>query len=294
MAKENNLKKALMTLKAYELPITESDVNDYYVKPKSQGVVYVEDLAKAVSTLSVRNEDEAELVRNYNAMNNQLMWYLASGRTVSTTVGNFRVTAQGRLSKGELNSAPDRSRITLNVSFALSDEMREMLDSAELAVEIEKATVGPQLYSVVSGQDYENPEAVTRGEGVPVSAGQLCILTGKSIKVGGEGEEIGLTITRKDDGTDTSYFFPVSKLYPNTRSKVGFIMPADAPDGSQWEVKICTQLSTNGSKLLKTPRTAVMEDYFVVGQTSTVEPEEPEDPETGGGGEGEQEEDPLA
>ena len=294
MAKENNLKKALLTLKAYELPITESDTNDYYVNPKSQGVIYVEDLAKAVATLSVRNEDEAELVRNYNAMNDQLMWYLASGKAVSTTVGIYRVTAQGRLSKGELNSAPDRSRITLNVSFALSKEMREYLDSAKLAVEIEKAVVGPQLHTVVSAQDFDNPDAVTRGESVPVAAGTACIVTGKGIKIGGEGTDIGLTLTRKDGDEGTTYFFTAKQLYPNTKTKVGFVMPADAPEGSVWEVKICTQLSSNGSQLLKTPRTAVMEDYFVVGQTSTVEPEEPEDPETGGGGEGEQEEDPLA
>lgn len=294
MAQDNLIKKAKLVLKAYEANLTKDSDNDYYFVPKSQRLITMEDLAEAVATLSVRNEDTAELVRNYKAMNEQFMWYLASGCSVSTNVGNFRVSVSGTLSKSELTSAPDRSRLKLNIRFAPSKEMREILDSAELAVEIEKAVVGPQLHTVVSAQDFDNPEAVTRGESVPVAAGTACIITGKGIKIGGEGAEIGLTLTRKDGDEGTTYFFTTKQLYPNTKTKVGFVMPADAPDGSVWEVKICTQLSSNGSQLLKTPRTAVMEDYFVVGQTSTVEPEEPEDPETGGGGEGEQEEDPLA
>ena len=113
---------------------------------------------------------------------------------------------------------------------------------------------------------------------MPVSGGQVCIIKAKNAKVGGEGEDIGVTLTRVDGDTHTTYFFPPAQLYPNTATRIGFVMPADAPKGSVWSVKLCTQLGSNGS-LLKTARTVEMGNNFVVGEVT-----EPS-PGTGGGNE---------
>ena len=137
---------------------------------------------------------------------------------------------------------------------------------------------GPQLFTVVSAQDAQNPAAAAGGQGVPVSAGQTCIIKGKHIKVGGEGNQIGVTIRRTDGDSGETIFFPVSKLYPNTPTQVGFVLPATAVDGSVWSVTLCTQLGSNGAVLLKESRTATMSDNFVVGDVA--------DTPGGGGGEG--------
>ena len=92
--------------------------------------------------------------------------------------------------------------------------------------------------------------------------------------MGGEGEQIGVTIRRTDGDSGETFFFPASKLYPNTPTQVGFVLPATAADGSVWGVILCTQLTSNGSTLLKEPRTATMPDNFVVGEV----------PDTPGGG----------
>uniref|UniRef100_UPI0005C6D4C3 DUF4469 domain-containing protein n=1 Tax=Bacteroides timonensis TaxID=1470345 RepID=UPI0005C6D4C3 len=158
-------------------------------------------------------------------------------------------------------------------------EMRQALNEAELDVEIQKSASGPQLYAVVSAQDAQSPDAATRGEGTPVGAGEACIIKGKNLKVGGTGAEIGVTLTRQDGNTAETYFFPLKKLYPNTPTQVGFVMPAGAAEGSVWSVKLCTQLSGNGKDVLKEPRTVTMADYFVVGEVS----ETPGGGENGGG-----------
>ena len=158
----------------------------------------------------------------------------------------------------------------------MSQEMRQALDEAEIDVEIQKSVSGPQLFMVVSAQDVQNPAAAARGEGVPVSAGQICIIKGKNIKVGGAGDQIGVTIKRTDGDSGETFFFPISKLYPNTATQVGFVLPAGAADGSIWSVTLCTQLGSNGTAQLKEPRTATMPDNFVVGDI----------PETPGGGSG--------
>lgn len=288
-----NSQRAKLALKAVPNELTKQ-ANDYYLTITLQNSLTLDDLAREVaSTHGHQNAAEvAMLTREVLELAN---WYLSNGYSVTTPQGSFRTTVRGILTDSELVSAPSRDRISLNVAYTMGSDMRERLDEAELAIEITKTATGPQLFSVVSAQDAQHPDAVTRGESVPVEPAQPCIIRGRNIKVGGEGGEIGVTLKRTDGDSGTTYFFPPSKLYPNTPSQVGFVMPADAPEGSVWQVTICTQLGNNSSKLLKEARTATMNTAFVVGEVSTSDPgDDDEDIDGGGdGGDGDQSETPL-
>lgn len=276
MATKDPTQKAKLPLRALPLSFTIEETKDYYLRPKLQKCLNLDDLADEVAALSTRQEDPEDIARTGRQLMQRMMWYLSSGYSITLPIGYFRPSVQGVFMEGELNVSPDRKRLTLAVVYSMSKEMREALAEAEIDVEILKSASGPQLFSVISAQDAQNPDAVTRGEGVPIEAGQTCIIKGRNLKVGGEGDEIGVTLTRVDGSAGTSYFFPVKRLYPNTKTQVGFIMPADAPEGSVWSVKLCTQLSNNGVTLLKEPRTVVMDTDFVVGEEATDIP--------GGGG----------
>ena len=278
MATKEPTQKAKLTMRAVELSITTEQPNDYYLQPKLQKCLNMDDLAAEVAALSTRQEDPEDIARTGRQLMQRMMWFLSAGYSISLPIGYFRPTVQGVFMKDELNAAPDRSRMKLGVAYSMSEDMRNALDQAEIDVDIQAASSGPQLYAAVSGQDAQNPAAATRGEGTPIAGGQTVIIKGKGIKVGGEGAEIGVTITRVDEGGSDSFFFPVGQLYPNTPTKVGFVMPASAPQGSVWSVKLCTQLGSNGSALLKTPRTVEMDDTFVVGEVT--------EPTPGGGGSG--------
>lgn len=275
MAKDPT-QKAKLTLKALDLALTQDITNDRYLQPKLQKCLNMHDLASEVAALSTRQEDVDEIARTGTLLLRRMMWFLSSGYSISTVLGYFRPTSQGVFLDSELTSAPNRKRLKLGVAYSMSQEMRQALDEAEIDVEIQKSVSGPQLFMVVSAQDVQNPAAAARGEGVPVSAGQTCIIKGKNIKVGGAGDQIGVTIKRTDGDSGETFFFPISKLYPNTATQVGFVLPAGAADGSVWSVTLCTQLGSNGTAQLKEPRTATMPDNFVVGDI----------PETPGGGSG--------
>ena len=276
---QNPTQKAKLSLKALDLALTQDVKNDYYLQPKLQKCLSMDDLAREVAALSTRQEDSEEIARIGRLLMRRAVWFLSSGYSLSTELGYFRPTARGVFLDSELNASPDRERLQLGISYSMSQEMRQALADAEIDVEIQKAASGPQLFSVVSAQDAQHPEAATRGEGVPVSAGQTCIIMCRNGKVGGTGSEIGVTITRTDGNTGTKHFFPLAQLYPNTPSQVGFVMPASAPEGSVWSVMLCTQLGSNGTALLKEPRTVTMADYFVVGEVA-------ETPGSGGSGSG--------
>lgn len=280
MAKEPT-QKAKLTLKALDLTLTQDIKNDYYLQPKLQKSLTLDDIARETAALSTRQEDAEELARTCRDMMRRMTWYLSSGYSITTPLGSFRVTAGGVLLESELTQAPPRDRLRLGVSYTMSPEMRQALAEAEIDVEIQRTATGPQLYAVVSAHDAQHPGAATRGEGVPVTPGQTCIIRGRNIKVGGTGAEIGVTLTRTDGAAGAAaekHFFPLAALYPNTASQVGFVLPADAPQGSVWSVRLCTQLG-NGNNLLKAARTSEMPVTFVVGE---VNPDVP----SGGGGEG--------
>ena len=285
MATKDPTQKAKLPLRALPLSFTTDETKDYYLRPKLQKCLNLDDLAAEVAALSTRQEDPEDIARIGRQLMQRMMWFLSSGYSLTLPIGYFRPTVQGVFMESELNAAPDRERLTLSVSYSMSREMRQALDEAEIDVEILKSAGGPQLFSVVSAQDAQNPDAATRGEGIPIEAGQTCIIRGRNLKVGGEAEEVGVTLTRMDGSTGTTYFFPVNKLYPNTKTQVGFVLPADAPEGSVWSVKLCTQLSNNGSLLLKEPRTVVMDSNFVVGVEASDIP--------GGSGQGGTGETPL-
>lgn len=272
-----NSQRAKLVLKARENLLTKDVKNDYYLTVKSQRTLTLADLAKEVAaTHGHQNESEAEmLAREILELG---AWYLSNGFGITTPLGYHHATVSGTLLDSELNAAPDRTKLKFGVSYAMSDLMRKCLDEAELDLEIDKAKTGPQLFSVVSAQDAQHPDAATRGDSVPVAAGEACILKGRNLKVGGPAEaNAGVTLTRQDKQGVTPVFIPTARLFPNTPTQVGFVMPAGAEEGSVWQVKLCTQLSANGVTLLKEPRTVVMDSNFVVGQPSE---------ETPGGGSG--------
>lgn len=279
MATKEPTQKAKLSLKAIPLSLTQDVTNDYYLQPKLQKCLTLADLAREVAALSTRQEDEEEIARTGKLLMERIVWFLSAGYSVTTPLGYFRPVAQGVVLENELNSAPDRERLKLGVSYTMSEAMRTALNEAEIDVEIQKSTSGPQLFSAISAQDAQNPAAAARGEGTPIKGGQPVIIKGKNIKVGGEGPTIGVTITRQDGDTQTTHFFPANLLYPNTNTQVGFVLPADVPDGSLWGVTLCTQIGNSGSSILKEPRTGVLAEPFVVGEITT-----------GGGGGGEEEE----
>lgn len=282
--------RAKLVLKALLNLLTKDVTNDYYFTVKTQKSLSLTDLAQEVAaTHGHQNAAEVEMLTR--EVLELASWYLSCGYTVTTPLGYFRTNVSGTALESELNAAPDRSRLKLSVGYTMSDTMRQALAEAEIDVEIDKAKTGPQLYTVVSAHDAQNPAAVTRGEGVPVSGGEQCIIKGKNLKVGGPADsKPGITLTRVDESGTTPIFIAASKLYPNTPTQVGFVMPASATKGSVWQVSLCTQLSNNGVQLLKEPRTVMMDNTFVVGET----PADGGGSDGGGGGsDGDQGENPL-
>lgn len=269
-----NSQRSKLTLLAHDNLLTQEVTNDFYLSVKRQKTLDLKALAEEVAaTHGHQNASEVEMLTR--EVLELAEWYLSNGFSINTPLGYFQTNVQGNLTDAELDSI-DTSRIKLSVGYTMSQEMTDTLAAAEVDVEVDKAKVGPQISAVVSAQDAQNPDAVTRGESVPVQSGTVTIIRGRNLKVGGPAEaQAGITLTRTDQEAEP-IFIPATSLYPNEPKQVGFIMPASAPDGSTWSVTIKTQLGAKADRYLKTPREVTLENAFTVGQVSS--------PTTPGGG----------
>ena len=273
MVTKDPTQKSKLLLQAIELSISSEESKELYVRPVLQKCLTMEEIAAEVAVLSSRNEDASEVTRTGNLIFERMMWYLSSGYSVSTKMGSFRLTIKGTLQESELSSAPNPEKLTFGIAYTMSKEMRDELSDVEINAKILAPEVGPQLFSVVSGFDNDHPDEVAKGKGVPVTPGQLCIIRGRNIKVGGEGEDIGVKIIRQGEGSPEEHFFSVTQLSPNTPTRVGFVLPADVEDGSIWSITLCTQYGNSGAKFVKEPRIATMNDVFIVGEEQEEEDE---------------------
>lgn len=273
MAKDPT-QKTKLTLKALDLALTQDITNDCYLQPKLQKCLNMHDLASEVAALSTRQEDVEEIARTGDQILRRMIWFLSSGYSITTLLGYFRPTSQGVFLESELMSAPDRKRLKLGIAYSMSQEMRQALADAEIDVEIQKSVSGPQLFTVVSAQDAQNPEAAARGEGVPISAGQTCIIKGKHIKVGGEGRTNRCHYPSYRRRFRRNILLPRIEALPQYPYAGRLCVACYGCRRLVWGVTLCTQLTSNGSTLLKEPRTATMPDNFVVGEV----------PDTPGGG----------
>lgn len=264
---EKNSQRSVLNLLAQENVLTKDVDNDYYLSIRRQDTLDIKTLAKEVAK-SHGGKTASEVEMLTNEVLELAAWYLSNGFSVNTPLGYFQTNVQGIVTDAELDSI-DMSRIKLSVGYTMSQGMTTMLGNAKINVEVDKAKVGPQISAVISSQDAKNPEAVTRGESVPVKAGATTIIRGRNLKVGGPADSgVGITLTRVDQEAEP-IFIPAADLYPNEPKEVGFIMPASAPDGSTWSVTLKTQIGSRRGVFLKEPREFTLQSAFTVGQASS-------------------------
>ena len=81
---QNPTQKAKLSLKALDLALTQDVKNDYYLQPKLQKCLSMDDLAREVAALSTRQEDSEEIARIGRLLMRRAVWFLSSGYSLST------------------------------------------------------------------------------------------------------------------------------------------------------------------------------------------------------------------
>ena len=166
------------------------------------------------------------------------------------------------------NSQWNPAKNSIVVNFNVGADLRQAIKNTTVGIIGEK---GAAMF-VTGVQD-----AATRAQDASATAGRAFTLTGGKLKIAGTDPSVGITLT-DSSGAETKI---TEDLYVvNDPSRLTFIIPAGLADGT-YELKVTTQFSGSGSKLLKTPHSAAKTIY--IGKA----------PEGGGGSSGGEEENPL-
>ena len=268
-----------ISLMAYENNLTPDIADDYTLRVKTQSAsLDVAAIAREVARQQGKyQEDEITLLLNKTC--EVIADAVASGYVVNLPVALIQPTASGVVLKSELSQAPDRDKIKVSASFTPGKLLREALASARLELFSQPAPVGPLVNGAVSTRAAQ-PGVTTR---VPLEAGDMCVLTGRNLKLAGTDPSVGILLTSVEDASKTFFITP-DRVNPNEPRRLQFVRPAAMTEGA-WTVQVTTQYSSGG-RLVTTPRTTVMDAPLIIGEVS-------EDGGGSGSGEGGLEEDPL-
>lgn len=211
--------------------------NDKFLILSSTGNLTLEDVIDRMleEGTGLRRETLEHAVRLYHRMLTELV---LNGYSVNT--GLFRVVAQPRgVIEGE-HWDPERNSI--EVTFVQDKEIREAI--AETAVEI-LGRIGKTMY-IINGEN----TFTHAGDGA-ATPGCAYMLRGHMIKVVGDHESVGITLTDADGRVIRITRDRLALNYPKS---LLIQLPEDLAEG-EYTLTVTTQFCNTG-RLLKTPRSA--------------------------------------
>ncbi|EBW7783486.1 hypothetical protein DQJ18_24515, partial [Salmonella enterica subsp. enterica serovar Typhimurium] len=204
----------------------------------------------------LREETIEHAVKLYHRVLSDL---ILSGYSVNT--GLFRAVPQFR---GVVDNGQwDQKKNSIYVSFTQDKDLREAIAQTSVNILGEKRDA---MY-IIGGED-----AATRATDGMATAGRNYTLNGRLIKVVGEHESVGITLT---DASGKVSKLPNDMLVVNNPSQLIILLPSDLTDGD-YTLTVTTQYSGTNT-LLKTPRST--SKVITIGQSSGSE-----DGNTGDGG----------
>lgn len=235
--------KKTMSLVPYLHTITKDIPDDYFlrVKTEKQTLTTKEISAEVAAKNGKYSAEEVNLIMTDTM--EVISEAVSSGYIVNTPLCYIQPCASGIVMQSELAQPVDRNRVRTYASFSQGPAMKQAMSQNQLEIFQQPALVGPMLNGV------SNPLMPTAGY---ILAGDLCVISGRNLKLVGDNEAVGITFTNVKDST--TVHIPASRVHPNEPTALQFVLPATVTNGL-WLVTVTTQYAGGGT-LVHEPRTA--------------------------------------
>ena len=242
--------------------VTADNKEDKILALESAGNLTREDVISQMrkEDTGLREETIEHVVNLHNRIVSDLV---LSGYSVNT--GLFRAVPQfrGVVENGQWN--PKKNSIY--VSITQDKDLREAIAETSVHILGEKGDV---MY-IIGGED-----TVTRATDGTATAGRNYIVHGRMLKIAGDDESVGITLTNTSSG-EVTRILP-DMLAVNNPTQLVILLPPNLPDG-EYTLTVTTQYSQTKT-LLKTPRVATK--TIVIGQSPETPDTGPANPPNGG------------
>ena len=228
--------------------------DDLFLNHKSLGLLTTVDIlnrlsARNISTVNVSGEvfidqffEECSLA-------------IKEGYNISTSLFRTMISIKGVIEASQLGRTISSDMVDMKANFSGGRLLADFGKGDQISIAKNPVSGAPLLQKVM------NP-TVKKADMLNIAG--MALIEGLNIAVRGDkADEIGVFFTRVDNESITVHI-PVDKLYPNTPSKLQFVLPPTITAG-EWRVAVATQGGTNNQRSSENVR---ISEY---GQPVTVE-----------------------
>lgn len=242
--------------------LTTDVTNDYYLTVQSRGSLNPHGVIERMRQheLPTKNVDGEAFLDNFF---DECILALQEGYNINTPLFNAGIGLEGGVLASDLGHTVGPDKVKAYLQLTQSATARKALEESSVYIFQQSAATLPTIQSVMDP---------TEGKANHLNPGAMVLIQGLRIAVKGDDPSIGVTFT-KSGSSSTTVKVGVEKIFPNTPTKLQFILPEEVTEGD-WEVSITTQASASGGTLLKEARTGVFENLVRVGE----EDDEPDGP----------------
>ncbi|MDR1565808.1 MAG: DUF4469 domain-containing protein [Treponema sp.] len=237
----NNVSEVLHRIKVRLYPNYLPGVSGACIaRTNNEAALSIEDVCAAARNRGGFTGNYEDLVRNVKAFFDEAAYQLADGFAVNTGWFSLYPKIGGTFSKTGKSTDPGKYKV--DFAFRPLGRLRELAD--KIAVEIEGL-------ADVTGYIGEILDIRSGGVDGLLSPGGTLAIMGCKIKIAGAHPDVGVWFYQ--EASNAKPVKVTENLSENTANKVIATIPA-LKKGSAWRVRIITQF-TNGTRMLKTPRT---------------------------------------
>ena len=227
--------KSSVIVELYDLAITERKDDRFGRVVITRSLTEDDLVQEAVSRRTDLNA--VTLKASLDILKGIAMEEVTNGASVRFGLGYFNLKANG-VFIGD-NARWDSSQHSLDIHVTPTAGFRDAVKAISVDVR-GMAASGTAINLVADVTSREENARLTPGGGVNI--------TGSRIKIDGDGEGVGISLTNQD--TNDVIVIPKTSILVNDPSKISFIVPADLPAGD-YKLSVCTQFAHN--TLLKEP-----------------------------------------
>jgi hypothetical protein len=175
---------------------------------------------------------------------------IANGNRVEFGLGHFSLTVKGVFIGDHAPWNPAINKLCVKIGPSM--KLRKAIDDAYVDIRgmANSGAIINSLTDLVSG---ERNTCLTPGGGAT--------LFGRKIRIAGKNPSNGIRLINQ--GTKEVYLIPKASLVLNDPKKVSFIVPPLLPPGD-YKIELTTQFTTSYTKLLKEPRTYLLNEILEV------------------------------
>lgn len=241
--------------------LTKEVKNDYYLTPQVKATLSVADIVKRLRDreIATKNVDGAAFVQTFL---DECATAAAEGNNVVTSFFRSSIGIQGVVYDRELGHNIPAQNLKVSVNLTQGEGAKKAVENAVVYAFEQAGATGPAPQSVM------DPTVGTPDQLTP---GCMVLIQGMRLALKGDDPTVGIRFTKV--GGNEEVLVPASSVYPNTPGKLQFKLPSDVGDGD-WQVEVITQGRSNGSNLMKEPRSGQYPNVVTVTARESERPDE--------------------